>query len=39
MSVGTTIHVPYLHISVIHTCPILDLINKLIFMHNVMIIE
>ena len=30
MLAGTTIHVPYLHISVIHTSLILDLINKLI---------
>ena len=37
MSAGTTIHVPYLHISVIHTSLILDLINKLTFMLNVMI--
>ena len=39
MSAGTTIHVSYPHISVIHTFPILDLLNKLIFMFNVVIIK
>ena len=39
MSAGTTIHVSYQHISAIHTFPILDLLNKLIFMFNIIIIE
>ena len=38
MSAGTTVHVSYPHIGVIHTFPILDLLNKLIFMFNVVII-
>ena len=38
MSAGTTVYVSYSHIGVIHTFPILDLLNKLIFMFNVVII-
>ena len=39
MLARTPIHVSYPHISVIYTFPILDLLNKLIFMFNVVIIE
>ena len=38
MLARTTVHAPYPHICVIHTFPILNLLNKLIFMFNVVII-
>ena len=38
MLARTTVYVSYPHIGVIHTFPVLDLLNKLIFMFNVVII-
>ena len=39
MSAGTTVYVSYPHIGVIHAFSILDLLNRLIFMFNIVIIR
>ena len=39
MSVATTVHVSYSHISIIYAFPILYLLDKLILMFDVVIIE